>query len=330
MKNVYLHLGMPKTGTTFLQARCFPYLKGIRYPDQEIMELLDRIIYTNPIFLDLQRTRQEADSILGNISEDCLLISHERLFGNMLTNYHDNVYLAGCLKAVFPEAKLVVVIRRQDELVESIYKQSLQSYYHQRINSFLNYRNKTFEDACDQMGLPNLDIKQIDLSKYVQNYVEHFGRDRIAVLPYELLLQDQRAFLEKLFAFISVEPFYPDRNSQENRSYSWLSCHIALLLNRFVWVEGDGSRLFKFIPNKPFSSFLKRRSSESRFHKPLSAINRRLTLRHLLQNGVDRVFYFKGNLISREKRELIMAFHAESNRALDEEFDLNLKSYGYY
>ena len=330
MKTIYLHVGMPKTATTFLQARCFPYFKGLRYQDKDLKELVDRIIYTNPIFLDLKRTKQEADGLLRAMDEESQLISQERLFGNMLRNYYDNVYIAGCLKVVFPNAKLIIIIRRQDELAESIYKQSLQSCHHQRINSFLNYRNRTFEDSCDQLGLPNLDVKQIDLHRYVQNYVEHFGRDNVCVLPYELLRHDQRAFLEKLAAALDVEPFYPANNYHENRGYSWLSCQIALLLNRFVRVEGDGSRLLQFIPNKPFFSFLNRKPSEKRFYKALRSISRHLTLRHLLQNGLDRIIYIRRNLISKNKRESIMAFHKESNTRLDEEFNLNLKLFGYY
>lgn len=330
MKNIYLHLGMPKTGTTFLQARCFPYLKGVRYRDQRIMDLLDRIIYTNPTFLDLKEIKEQAESLLETIVEESLLISHERLFGNMLMNYYDNLYLTNCLRALFPEAKIIIIIRRQDDLVESIYKQSLQSCYHQRINRFLNYRNNRFEDARDQPALPNLDVKQLNLHTYIQAYVELFGRDSLIVMPYELLKQEQNAFLARLFAFMNVEPVYPAKNSLENRSYSWLSSHLALLLNRFVRVEWDGSSLLQFIPNKPFSAFLKERPSESRFYRILSSLNRRLTLRHLLQNGVDRVMYVKGNLISRKKREAILAFHKESNRALDEEFLLDLQRFGYY
>lgn len=328
--NIYLHVGMPKTATTFLQARCFPYYKGLHYQNKDIRDLVDRIIYTNPIFLDLKRTRQEFDGLLRNMSEERLLISQERLFGNMLRNYHDNVYLAGCLKVVFPNAKLIMVIRKQDELVESIYKQSLQSWHHQGINNFLNYRHGSFEDSGDQLGQPSLDVKQMDLYRYVQNYVEHFGRENVFVLPYELLRHDQRAFLERLAGILNVEPIYPQSNNHENRGYSWLSCRIALLLNRFVRVEGDGSRLLQFIPNKPFASFLDRRAADQPIYKAMKNISRRITLRHLLQNGLDKVVYIRRNLLSQRKRELIMAFHKESNAKLDQEFNLDLKRFGYY
>jgi len=330
MKRVYLHLGMPKTGTTFLQARYFPHLKGIRYGDKEIVELLDGVIHTNPLFLDLKRARRQARDALEKIAEESLLISHERLFGNMLKNYHDHAYLAGCLKAIFPGARLIVVVRRQDDLAESIYRQSLQSYYHQSVGSFLNYRGQTFKGSCDQLGLPNLDVRQLDLHRYVRNYVELFGRDHVAVLPYELLRHDRRAFLERLAAALHVAPFYPADGHQDNRSYSWLSCKIALLLNRFVRVEGDGSRILQFIPSKPFSSFLDGKPPERRVYQILRAINSRLTLRHVLQNGLDRVVYVRRNLISPQKREAIMAFHRESNARLDGEFNLNLKLFGYY
>ena len=149
MKTIYLHVGMPKTATTFLQARWFPFLKGIRYQDKAVKDLIDRMIYTNPILLDLPNIRKEFDGLLANTEGERLLISQERLFGNMLQNYQDNVYLAGCLKVVFPNAKLIIVIRRQDELAESIYKQALQSYYCQTLDSFLNYRNGTFADSCN-------------------------------------------------------------------------------------------------------------------------------------------------------------------------------------
>jgi Sulfotransferase family len=320
---------MPKTGTTFLQARCFPFLKGIRYRDPALMNLLDCIAYTNPAFLDLHLIKQEVDRIMS-ASADTLLISHERLFGNMLANFWDHTHITSCLKHLFPDGRIILVIRRQDELAESIYKQSLQSGYHQRIDSFLNYRKKTFQDAGDHLGQPNLDVKQLDLHRYAQSYAAQFGRKNLLVLPYELLRVNQEAFLDRLFSFIGVEPFYPPLNGRENRSYSWLSSHVALLLNRFVRAEGDGSRFLQFIPNKPFSSFLDSTPSDRRFDKALRALNRRLTLRHILQNGLDKVVYTNRSLISAKKREMIVEVHRETNKRLGAEFDLNLNCFGYY
>jgi len=293
------------------------------------MSLLDKIAYTNPAFLELDAIKLEAERIV-NGSDDKLLISHERLFGNMLENFWDHRHITSCLKDLFPAARIILVVRKQDELVESIYKQALQSGYYQRLDSFLNYRNKAFQDAGDYLGQPNLDVKQLDLHRYVKSYVACFGRQNLLVLPYELLRLDQEEFLDKLFAFLEVEPFYPIHNGRENRSYSWMSSHLALWLNRFAWAEGDGSRFLQFIPNKPFSSFLKGAPTGRPFDKTLRAINRSLTLRHLLQDGLDKVVYTNRTLISARKRAMILALHQESNSNLDREFDLDLHRFGYY
>jgi len=329
MSTVYLHLGMPKTGTTFLQTSCFPFLCGLRYNDSSLISLLDKIAYTNPAFLELESLKLEVARIVNGLC-DKLLISHERLFGNMLKNFWDHSYITGCLQQLFPDARIILVVRKQDELVESIYKQSLQSGYYQGLNSFLNYRKNEFRESGDYLGQPNLDINQLDLHRYVQSYVSTFGRSNLLVLPYELLRSDRTAFLDKLFAFLEIDPFYPPPNGRENRSYSWLSSYLALGLNRFAWAEGDGSRLLQFIPNKPLSPFLSGPPTDQHFVRTLRAINRGLTLRHLLQNGLDRIVYTRRSLISEKKRKLILDLHRDSNSRLDQEFDLDLRRFCYY
>ena len=329
MTRVYLHLGMPKTGTTFLQTSCFPFLSGLRYNVSELIGLLDKIAYTNPAFLEPDSLKLGATRIV-NTSGDKVLISHERLFGNMLTNFWDHSYITNFLKQLFPDARIILVVRKQDELVESIYKQSLQSGYYQGLNSFLNYRKNKFQEAGDYLGQPNLDINQLDLHRYVQSYSSTFGRENLLVLPYELLRTDRKAFLDKLFAFLDVEPFYPPENGRENRSYSWLSSYLALGLNRFAWAEGDGSRLLQFIPNKPLSSLLSGPPTDRNLDRTLRAINRSLTLRHLLQNGLDKIVYTRRSLISEKKRRLILDLHRDSNIRLDREFDLDLRKFCYY
>lgn len=340
MQNIYIHLGLPKTGTTFLQEVCFPYLKEVHYihpksrvpllPDG-IFSRLGRIVRTNPLFLDLKKEREELDRLLQAVDEKTVLISNERIFGDALYNFHDNLYNAASLKYLFPAAKIIIVIRKQDDWLESMYKQCLRACFCPSIDSFLNYVNNCFTDLFFYpLPYPNNNARQLNLYKYVQNYVEMFGRENVIVLPYEMLQTDLKAFLNKLFDFMSIQPFYPERNRRVYRSYSLLSSHIAFLLNRFVRVKGRESRFFRFIPNQPFSSYLNNNAPGSFFYSILDKLNRRLSLNYVLEHVVDRIFYVKGNLIADRKRKLIMDIHRESNKTLDHEFNLGLKQYGYY
>jgi hypothetical protein len=339
MKDIFIHLGIQKTGTTFLQELCFPYLKGLCYihkknyttpPPDGILGRLSRIANTNPLFLDLKKEKAELDRLIQDISEKTVLISYERLFGNMSFNFYDNFYNSRNLKYLFPAAKAIIVIRKQDDLLESLYKQCLRVYFCPTVDSFINYTDKRFEDPSYFFSYPSINAKQLDFYRYIQNYAEVFGRENVIVLPYEMLKVDQKEFLRRLFDFMPVEPFYPKENRYIHRSYSLLSSYIAFLLNRFVRVKGRESRLMRFIPNEPFSAYLSSHNSDSLFRRMLNKVNRQLSLNYVLEHIVDRFFYVKGNLISDRKRRMIMDIHRESNKLLDEEFNLNLSQYGYY
>lgn len=339
MKNIYIHIGIQKTGTTFLQELCFPHLKGLHYvhkknystpPPDGIVGRLSRIANTNPLFLDLKEEKAGLDCLLQSVKEDRVLISYERLFGNLSFNFYDNFSTTRSLKYLFPEAKIIFVIRKQDDLLESLYKQCLRAYFCPKVNDFLNYVEGKFEDPFYFSTYPSISAKQLNFYKYAQNYAETFGQDNLIVLPYEMMKTDQKGFLNRLFDFMQVEPFYPERNRTVHRSYSLLSCRIAFLLNRFVRVKGRESRLLRFIPNEPFSSYLDRHSSDNIFCKLLSQVNRRLSLNYALEHGLDRVFYVKGSALSGRTRRLIMELHKESNGILDKEFNLGLKQHGYY
>jgi hypothetical protein len=339
MKNIYIHIGIQKTGTTFLQELCFPHLKELHYihkenystpPPDGIVGRLSRIANTNPLFLHLEKEKEELDCLLQAVKEETVLISYERLFGNLSFNFYDNFNTTRSLKYLFPTAKIILVIRRQDDLLESLYKQCLRAYFCPTLNSFLNYAHKRFEDPSYFFSYPSINARQLNYYKYARNYAEVFGRDNVIILPYEMMKTDQMGFLNRLFDFMRIEPFYPKKNRNVHRSYSLLSCYIAFLLNRFVRVSGRESRLLRFIPNEPFSSYLSKHSSGSLFYRTLDKVNRKLSLNYMLEHIVDRIFYVKGNLISDRKRKLIMELHKESNKILDEEFNLGLKRHGYY
>ncbi|HEX5494373.1 MAG TPA: sulfotransferase [Mycobacteriales bacterium] len=339
MKRIFIHVGMPKTGTTFLQERCFPHLTGLYYlhrenyaatsPD-EIIEWLARVAATDPAFLDLEREKRTLETLLETVSEESVLISLERLFGNLHYNFHNNGQTTRNLAHFFPRASIIVVIRRQDDLLESLYRQTLRRYFSPTVDGYLNYADGEFQNHSQhQLMFPSMNARQLDLHKYIRNYVATFGRDNVLVLPYEKLRSDLRGFLDELYRFMPVEPFYPAGDQRVHQSYSPLSCRIALLLNRFVRTGRD-PRAWQVIPHRPFSGYLSRRAGNDPLHRLLAGIDRRLSLNYLLETVVDPFSRAGRKMISDDRRKLIMALHRESNQALDNEFHLGLAHYGYY
>ncbi|RMH18050.1 MAG: sulfotransferase [Acidobacteria bacterium] len=342
MTELYLHVGMPKTGTTFLQRHCFPHLAGMRYahsanyrriplaggPPGDLVELCDRLIFSHPTFFDPRAAERWRDRLLADAGGK-ILISRERLFGNMTGGFRDHREITRRLARLFPDARIVVVVRRQDDLLESLYRQSLQAYYYYSVDDFLTFRRGRFASPPARTGEVNLDVGDFDLEAYVDGYLERFGGDRVLVLPYELLRREPRAFLERLYAFLGVEPYVPSSFPEVHRSYSFASCCLALALNRFVRLPGRQLGL-RPIPERPFAGLLAERPVGDRRQALLAALDRRLSLRWLLQHVVDRLLPWRGRLIGERKRRLILARHRRSNRRLDRRLDLGLEGYGYY
>lgn len=337
MTEVFLHVGFPKTGTTFLQEVCFPHLKGVhaviqRYPSPPtgMIKRLWRLAEAYPLFIDMDENRAEVNRFVEGITDGKLLISSERLVGDILWTFHDHVRVTDGLHDLFPSARIILTIRRQDDFLESLYRMYVKSYFYPTIDGFLCYTDGQFRDWIrPPLVFPSINVWRLNYHVYAQNYAAAFGRKNVTVLPYELLRDDPERFHTALAEFMAIEPYFPRDSTIVNRGYSRLSCRIALALNRFVRDPQWESRPWRVIPHHPLTGYLSRIDRHGPAHRTFDAINRRLSLQYALEN-VDRIHYSRGNIIDDEKRRLILEIHRDSNRRLDEEYGLGLRQYGYY
>jgi hypothetical protein len=339
VRDIYIHVGFPKTGTTFLQRRCFPKLKGVhvvRYHQDVgltgLLRTLWRIVDAYPLFVDMDKHRSEVNQFLQGVPQDKLLITLESLAGNALRGFRENAQATESLRELFPSAKIILTIRRQDTFLESLYRQFLWAYYDPTIDDFLSFRDHEFINWFRAPpAYPSINVWRLDYHVYAQNYAAAFGRENVLVLPQEMLRNDPRTFHVRLADFLDVEPYFPPPGSDElNRGYSSRSCRIAFRLNRFVRAPWRDARPWHVIPHEPLTPYLRRRDRRDQTYRLLDALNRRLSLRYVLKNVVDRFHYRQGDILGDEKRRLLLDIHRESNRMLDKEYDINLQQYGYY
>jgi hypothetical protein len=66
------------------------------------------------------------------------------------------------------------------------------------------------------------------------------------------------------------------------------------------------------------------------FFRVLAGLSGRMNLNYLLEHILDRLIHADAKFISDEKRRAIFHMHAQSNRKLDQEYDLGLGDFGYY
>ena len=180
---IYIHVGMGRVGSTFLQYQVFPKIRGLHY---------------------IQRTRfRQAKKIIGKGKSDKYLVSGEL----------DNRYIEKYIK-VFADpynfARPILIIRRHDEWIASQYRRYLKNGNHWRFTDFF--------DLEDDKGY----WKQESLNYYpnillLEKYFQH----KPMVLLYDDLRKDSKAFIHQIVEYMDAEIQMDQLNlSRRHASYN--------------------------------------------------------------------------------------------------------------
>ena len=157
-KEIYFHVGLAKTGSTFLQKNFFPYLKNIKYiSTQDYINCIDIINKTN---------------------YKSYLISRE----------FDKQFEREIKKFIsyFPDTKIIVVFRRHDQWIASQYKRSVKNGWHWSFKNYYNINNK---------GIwKNSDLTYMNKLKIIKKY----SKSKPLILKFEELKKDQFNYLNKI------------------------------------------------------------------------------------------------------------------------------------
>jgi len=148
-KQIYVHIGFPRTGTTFLQEEVFPYIdtSEVYYishsSNNPIKDILVKLTYTNIYLNPINKEEfEQVESFLLSIKQNKIFISLESLTGDVFDNHFPYIVISEALKQLFPSAKILIIIRRQDDLIKSYYLYSLYEGHFKTFKKFINYIKK--------------------------------------------------------------------------------------------------------------------------------------------------------------------------------------------
>ncbi len=185
MKNpeIFIHTGMGRTGSTFLQYKVFPKFEGICYTQRTKFRRAVQII---------QKGRHKKYLISGEM-EYKKLERHMREFSSY-----------------FPNARPIIILRRHDEWIASQYRRFVKSGHAFKFNEFFNVKNDNAyweKEWLRYMG--NIEI--------LENYFTH----KPMVFFYDDLRNDPAKFITQLAEVMSVKVDISDINlSPKHASYN--------------------------------------------------------------------------------------------------------------
>lgn len=328
---LYIHVGPHKTGSTFLQREVFPKISSTFLSQQIKCAEVLRMLNQNGLFRDFSGISKWVASLSSH--GDKVILSNEDFFGPFGNSYWENKEYSETLASLFPNAKVIMVIRKQHNILESMYKQTLHiGWSIPKLRFICSHRSRDGIELLDQERyfFPTIRADCLQWDVFAENYVSLFGRENVKILVYEDLANNPEKFISEVCDFMGVEKIKIDSTQVANRSYSAISVKISYILNRFL-IRPE--RLGGFVFEQPYFDTLTNTAKSGKYGGLAlyaAELSRRCKLRWLLQERLDNICYRNAQIYDGESQKYIQSFYFDSNKRLAENFNLDIQCYGYY
>lgn len=213
--------------------------------------------------------------------------------------------LADRLYGLFPDARILIVLREQASMIKSSYLYYIRGGGWHTLSRFLNPPS-----IYGARAWANFNMDFLAYDALIEYYQTLFGADRIKVLPFELLQRDPGAYVESIQDFAGV----PRKTDGLNPEPVKRSIATGALPTRRLF-----NSLFSADDLNPLSFLL----PEAAYWRVTTKIAR----------AHDRTFMRLGlndqSRLTEQIQELIGDYYLESNRRVTELTGLDLESFGY-
>jgi len=315
MINIFFHIGLHKTGSTFLQKEVFTNMHKLNFLGKLPIEMKN-IIYQDILYFDKEFQKQVIKKKLTKYKTN--LISNEALSGDPQNGGFYRERILEKIHECFPYAKIILFIRRQDEWALSNYKGSIRNGSNLSLkNFFLPALNP---DKSWIRRYPNPTIEIFKFFPYIRYMVKLFGRDNCLIIPYELLKLDINHTIKKLCSFMGIQkPVYT--NTIRNYSYGKYRLYINRFFNLFF---EKNQNPYGFLKGIPIYNWKHRRFELRKLNSILENISIKEKYDKLF-NVLDKEYIDKEGICTR-----ILNLCKYDNKSIQEEFSIDIKRFGYF
>lgn len=194
-----IHVGYHKTATTWLQNRVFRPEHGfhvlLSHDDVFTTTILPHGLDFDPAPVAARMARAKAGPPAGAAVD---VVSLEALSGLPYDGGRESDAYALRLKAIAPDARILLTIREQTAIMASVYMQYL---YRAGTES-----PRRFFDEAPVRGFQKFTAQNFCYHRLVGLYQTLFGVENVLVLPQEMIARDQEAAVALLAAFSGNAP----------------------------------------------------------------------------------------------------------------------------
>ena len=198
-QRLLFHIGYHKTATTWMQKLLFLPIHGY-YPLASHDQVFEHVTSPHGLRFDPAPMRRLiADGIKAVPPNSVPVVSSEILCGNLFFGGRESEVYADRLKTIAPDARILISIRSQLQLLPSVYMQYVSR------GGTMSY--KQFFETKIPLGYFGFDATHFEYDRLVARYQTLFGTDNVFLLSQESLKTDMEAAAQKLAKFCDNADF---------------------------------------------------------------------------------------------------------------------------
>jgi hypothetical protein len=230
-KQLVIHIGLHKTGTTWLQRRVFSDSKMgfLSTQNGQSSDATDAFITADPLAFDAAKARARFEPMLNEATAKNLVpvISQERLSSDPSFGGYYFTDVLGRLTDAFGEFKLLLTIREQKGMLLALYRQAIRSGGTHSLTQMIG-------TGTEPVGWKStIRPEYLMYDRMIDHLNKNLGEDRVCVLPLEMMRSDPEDYMQRLLEFTGAEATIEPSMESENAGLSPLATRLSTLTNRF-------------------------------------------------------------------------------------------------
>ncbi|MDZ7783509.1 MAG: sulfotransferase [Halioglobus sp.] len=202
-----IHIGFPKTATTWVQKSLFlpkfGFIQGLDHA-----QIQGGIISPTPFIYNPELVLHRYDLNIETRTNEVPVVSSETLAGNIYCGGYNVKQNADRLHDTFPGGRVLLVTREQKSLIRALYKTLVQWGMPHSIDRFLY--------PLEPHRFPQFTLDYFRFEQVGRYYMNLFGEDNVLIIPYELLQREPERFARDIVEFsrtpVPFEEIYANIN----------------------------------------------------------------------------------------------------------------------
>jgi hypothetical protein len=228
-KNIMLHIGLCKTGSTFIQN----HYRSVKLDNYIIFLEESEIVKLILSYLENPNTeiKEKILNIIQNENSKKILISSENIFGDQFTEFKDSSKRFQLLEELFNQPKYIIFFREPSSIIYSVFFQRLHKTHTLKFEDFIS-KNK------NDLLRKSLDSKIYNYNNIFKDYLNI--QNRVLLVEYEKFFKEKNGGALNNFTELNVAFNFDKKVNWSLKNLIYLEFYNKFFLFKYIkiiWIQ---------------------------------------------------------------------------------------------